>query len=98
MDVIQLPISSQKKKTVNCSMQSGQSPPQRVVKRIRAYGNALYKCHTITITINTVVIRKTVRRIEFNYFYLFNTSTWIARKDLHRYAALRLTTYKMPNI
>ena len=36
-------------------MQSGQSPPQSVVKRFRAYGNALYKCHAITITITSIV-------------------------------------------
>ena len=50
---------SSPKKIVNCSMQSGQSPPQSVVKCIRAYGNALYKFHTITITItiNTLTVR-----------------------------------------
>ena len=40
---------------VNCSMQSGQSPRQIVVKHIRAYGNVLYKCHIILIIISKVL-------------------------------------------
>ena len=43
---------SSKEKLQTAQMQSAQSPPQSLVKRIRAYGNALNKCHTITITIN----------------------------------------------
>ena len=58
-------------------MQSGQSPPQSVVKRIRTYGNALYKCHIILfqLTIHYIRVTCSFTRLTRKADYVIATNT-----------------------